>query len=185
MPRVGDLHTSKTFFESLQELRSIFRKWDVKDYILPTSKGAAQAGGGVTLEFVIKDRWISLQCSKFKWGADAPARNLRALVMAIDAARLAEQRGIGEIFAKLATELYALPAPKTPPSSGARPGASTAYDILGVSVSASKGVLLAAYRARVKEAHPDAPGGDPAEFRRLQEAARELGIINEQGTTII
>lgn len=185
MPQVGDLHTNKTFADSLADLKEIFRKWGINDYILPTSKGAAQAGGSVSIEFVVNERWVPLTCAKFQWSKDAPARNLRALVMALDAARLAEQRGIGELFAKVANAMYALPAPKSAPGSNERGPERGAYDVLGVSPAASKGVLLAAYRARVKETHPDLPTGDSEEFQLLQKAARELGIINEQGTTII
>lgn len=44
-----------------------------------------------------------------------------------------------------------------------------AFDVLGLSPTASEAEIRRAYRERVKEAHPD-QGGDEAEFRRVREA---------------
>jgi len=45
----------------------------------------------------------------------------------------------------------------------------SAYDILGITASADEETVLQAYRARVKEAHPD-HGGSLAEFNRVRRA---------------
>jgi hypothetical protein len=46
---------------------------------------------------------------------------------------------------------------------------STAFDELELDPAASPGEVKSAYRAKIKEAHPD-HGGDAEEFQRLQEA---------------
>jgi curved DNA-binding protein CbpA len=49
----------------------------------------------------------------------------------------------------------------------------TLYDDLGVSPDATAEQIIAAYRRKAKEHHPDA-GGDPAEFAKAQRAAEIL-----------
>lgn len=44
------------------------------------------------------------------------------------------------------------------------------YDILGVSESASDGVIRAAFKARQRETHPDMPGGSQTESQKVTEA---------------
>jgi len=46
-----------------------------------------------------------------------------------------------------------------------------AYEVLGIELSASDETIVAAYRARVKEHHPDV-GGDAESFRRIADAYR-------------
>lgn len=45
----------------------------------------------------------------------------------------------------------------------------TAYAVLGVSPSASQAEIREAYRAKIKEVHPD-QGGDPEAFQRVKDA---------------
>lgn len=47
------------------------------------------------------------------------------------------------------------------------------YQVLGIQEGASRGVANAAYRALVKEHHPDR-GGDPDVFRRVQDAWEQI-----------
>lgn len=49
------------------------------------------------------------------------------------------------------------------------------YARLGAKPSASDAELKAAWRKRVRETHPDMEGGDPQEFRLVQEAWETLG----------
>ncbi|MFB6299108.1 MAG: J domain-containing protein [Halobacteriales archaeon] len=48
-------------------------------------------------------------------------------------------------------------------------GVQTAFAVLGVSPSASSAELREAYRAKIKEVHPD-QGGDPEAFQRVKDA---------------
>jgi len=61
------------------------------------------------------------------------------------------------------------------PSSHARrdPAVAEAYDVLGLQPGDDATAIRRAYRERVKEAHPDTPGGSAEEFRRVR-AAYEL-----------
>ena len=55
------------------------------------------------------------------------------------------------------------------------------YAVLGLSPDASPGAVRRAYLRRAKAAHPDAVGGDAAEFREVQDAyerARALARRN-------
>ena len=61
---------------------------------------------------------------------------------------------------------------ETPPvdlRGAARPAGPTAYEVLGLTPSADPEAVRAAYRRRVKEAHPD-HGGDLETFARVREA---------------
>lgn len=48
------------------------------------------------------------------------------------------------------------------------------HEVLGVAPDAPDGVVENAYRERVQETHPDKPGGDETEFRRVQEAREAM-----------
>jgi hypothetical protein len=56
-----------------------------------------------------------------------------------------------------------------PIASGSTHPAAAAFDRLGVTHTAGPDEVRSAYRSQVKQVHPD-HGGDPEEFRRLQEA---------------
>lgn len=54
------------------------------------------------------------------------------------------------------------------------------YKVLGVSRAATRDEIRDAYRRLAKERHPDRPGGDQAEFTRLQEAHAVLTDPNQR-----
>lgn len=154
---LGHLQTNRLWSESLSELKEEFRKWGVQDYTLPTYNASRQA---VQVSFAINGLWSYPTCSRF------PTReqNLRAIVMAVHAVRLASQRGIGELIAEASKHL-ALPS--------GRSGELDPYMVLGVSRDTTPGSLKAAYRKRVQETHPD-HGGDPEEFKKVLAAGQAL-----------
>lgn len=53
------------------------------------------------------------------------------------------------------------------------------YALLGVSSDASRTTIRAAYRVKVREAHPD-HGGDPVVFAQIAEAWEVLGNADER-----
>ena len=54
------------------------------------------------------------------------------------------------------------------------PTACEAYDALDLNPDADEGAVRAAYRQKVKEVHPDQPGGDEERFKEVQAAYERL-----------
>lgn len=54
------------------------------------------------------------------------------------------------------------------------PGDVDAARVLGVDVDADEATVRRAYREKAKDLHPDAPDGDEAAFRRVQDAYERL-----------
>ena len=161
---LGNLNTTKTWAESLSDLRDEFRKWDVDDYLLPTKKESS-ARKEVSVAFAVRGNWVTPTCRRWQPGEnDWLERNLRAIVLAVQSTRLADQRGLGALLAETA-KAVALPAvdPDDP------------HLILGVASSASTYDVKMAYRELVKQHHPDV-GGNPDLFRRINDAGQRLGV---------
>ena len=57
---------------------------------------------------------------------------------------------------------------------GSGPSEREAYEALGLDPSASDEAVRRAYRARVKEVHPDTDGGDEEAFKRVNRAYEQL-----------
>lgn len=171
MPVYGNLQTTKGYGESVADLCDIFRKWRVAEYHIPTMRDTAADGGKVTLTFKMDGEWIELACHKFTWGRDAPAKNIRALVGALDAFRLADERGIANFRAKIVQGFKALPGGIP----AAAPQARDPNAVLGVAPDAPLEVKKAAWRALIQIHHPD-HNGDAGKFKEIQEAAEKLGL---------
>ena len=163
MSAYGQLSTAKTWTESLKDLSEELRKWSIEDYVLPTKK-KCQEQGYVEMSFVLHGNWVKPRCARWKDGDwKWLERNLRAIFMAIQAARLADQRGIGEVFAQVAKHLA------LPDASAKR----DPYEVLGVPRNVTRDVLRTAYRDAAKLAHPD-QGGSDSEFRQVHDAYYEI-----------
>ena len=155
MGRVVSWEQSKT------DLREELRKWGVEKYALTTKKEAEEIGA-VTVIFFKNGVSASPSCSR--WGGEwqGPERNLRAIVGAVQSARLADQRGIGTLWAEIAKTL-ALPPGDDP------------YRVLGLTKEATPAEVRKAYLQKAQETHPD-HGGNETDFRRIKEAAEKLGV---------
>ena len=160
----GHLNTNKKWTDSLYELKEEFRKWGVQDYIMPKYSESRRAAK-VVVPFVINGRWSSPECSRWGLEFDGPERNLRAIVMAIRSARLADQRGIGALLAEVTKHLM-LPSGKMDP-----------YAVLGVRPGVTEEILKSALRRREMETHPDR-GGTSEAFREVMEAGKVLGLVS-------
>lgn len=161
--KYGNLTTSKTWNESLAELREEFRRWGVEDFLLPT-KAESQRDKKVCVPFALRGTWVNPECSRWQ-AIDGPnwlERDLRAIVRAVNAARLADQRGLGALMAE-ATRALALNAGDDP------------WVILGLLREAEPEDNRRAYRRLLARAHPD-HGGDPERFRAIMEAGEKLGF---------
>ena len=164
MPSYGTLHTEKTWAECLHILKHEMEMWGKPDYLLPTFRESKDTGR-VRFSFATNGQWIEpieCQIGPTRWAPFDAVTSLRAITLAIEAARKADQRGIGALLAA-ATRHLALPS-------------DSPYRTLGVPEGTTdKDVLRKAYTSRVKEVHPDM-GGDAKEFARVQKAAEHLGV---------
>ncbi len=157
----GSLNTTLVWGAIEKRCRDNFRLWKIDDYMLPSYRNSVDIGS-VTVEFMHRGDWRKATCTK--WGKDA-RRNFHALILAFEAVRKADQRGIAGVFADVASA-FALP-----------PGLSPEHMTLGVSSSATAEDIRSAYRSRLHETHPD-HGGDPEDFKKVREAGRALGVTS-------
>jgi len=94
---------------------------------------------------------------------DRVADNLAAIAATLEAMRAIERHGGAAILDRAFTGFTALPAPEQ------------WFTILGVSASATREQIEAAYRPLAMKHHPDRPGGDVKEMARIN-AARDEGL---------
>ena len=162
------LSTDKSWAETLQDLDTTMRLWGVQNW--KATSGIQQSRTGlkdqsaaerkVTLTFTRNGRDVVLTMDRQARAVD----NLRVLYLAVDAMRLNERRGVGEVMQEAYVQLAALPAPAKQRSS---------YEILGVREDSDWEVVEAAYRAKARKTHPDS-GGSAAAFREINEAYEEI-----------
>ena len=155
---LGSLRTDKTVQETRAEIRNVFRKWGLDDWeILPKAAGDDVA----TVEFYLNGEKKSFSCKRF-WDYRT---NLRALYLILDPVRLAQERGILEELARMATAFL----PSGSETSKKRPW----YEVLQVTPTTSPEVVKASYQALAKQRHPDSGGSEDA-MRELNAAFEEF-----------
>lgn len=168
MSRPYRISTDKTWAETRAELRECFQRWaEHEDRHIDWSVDCAVPPAKTTIRSLApEDRQVIVSFVHPRTGTEVrvdagdqerPVDNLRKLYLIIEDMRMIERRGMGETMQNAYMQL---PAPKTK---------RDPYEVLGCRSDAPHEVLEAAYRARAKQVHPDA-GGDPEEFRELQEA---------------
>jgi hypothetical protein len=106
---------------------------------------------GISVWFILKSKPRVLACDKW----DRPEDNLWAIGKHIEALRGQERWGVGTLDQAF-TGYPALPQPK-----------SIWWQVLGCSETATVDEIQAAYRAKVKQVHPDA-GGSIDDFHQVQ-----------------
>ena len=161
---LGSMRTSKGWNELRSEVEDQFNKWGFTDILFPTKRDSLNTGEVVVLVKTRGGDWQELKCGAFA-GGDGPEKNFCAIREAVRGFRLADQRGIGTLFADM-SKLLALPE---------APAEDYPYSVLGVRKTDSPERVRTAYRARIKETHPD-QGGDPDEFIKVREAGSALGV---------
>ena len=134
---------------------------------LPYANQKAPDDPGVAIYFTRKGKEFCISCDQYR-SVDA---NLRAIGKTVEAIRGIERWGTEEMMDAAFTGFAALPESTIVTPYQARPW----YDVLEVSQNASEGVIRAAYRQKLKTAHPDG-GGSVEQFNELQKAAKEAGI---------
>jgi hypothetical protein len=158
----GNLHTTVSWRETVADLKECFRKWGVEDYILPT-KQESERIGCVEVSFAKRGVWAVPRCARFS----TPEQNIRAVYLALDAVRLADQRGIGELMAE-ASRVLALPDPSQAEAVIARFSAAISAD----EVRAKPRMY---YAQALHETHPD-HGGRREDFDAVRRAGEQMGV---------
>lgn len=118
---------------------------------------------GIAVYFSLSGQQQCIPCDKWTKVED----NLRAIVKTVEALRGIERWGAKEMVDAAFTGFKALPEAIITPEPQ-----QTWWQILEVSEDASQEVIRAAYKAKIKTAHPDG-GGSAAEFKKVQDAFQQ------------
>lgn len=167
MARAYELRTDKTWHQTHGKLGACFSKWGVTKYSIEpnTTANRLNLGGytrhenAVTVRFTKRDREVVLSLDT----QDTPASNLRALYLCIDAMRMLDVRGVGEV----AATAYAQLAGPTGPAE------RDPYEVMGLRPDADLAIVEAVYRSLAKSRHPD-NGGSEASMVELNKAIERI-----------
>jgi hypothetical protein len=158
------IHTDKSWQATMRELSDTMSKWGIKEWDTNYPKGARLEGMRQTEE----DRTVHLTYHKdgrpvkLTMGKQARAvDNLRVLYLAVEAMRMNEKRGLGEVIQDAYLQL-AGPEPTIDP-----------YQLLGIRPDASIEFAEAAWKFMMKSAHPDA-GGSEEQVKKLNAAIEQI-----------
>lgn len=124
---------------------------------LPYADESAALDKGIAVYFMLYSRQYCFACDRW----DKVGDNIQAARHTIAALRGIERWGTGDMLQSAFTGFAALPNPENP------------YTILGIKEGATQDEVNAAYRAKVKELHPD-NGGDADEFNKVINARAKL-----------
>ena len=158
---LGQLNTTLPWNDLVRRMRENFDKWDV-EWMRPNKQDSTEAGF-VRVEFMHRGVWHTAECGRFGNEHNGANKNLHALLLAFEAIRKADQRGIAGVFTQVA-QAFALPE-----------GASDAHDVLGVGSGATADEIRTAYRAKLIKAHPD-HGGTIDDLQKVRDAGRKLNV---------
>lgn len=160
------IRTDASWSKTMRELSESFSKWSVTDWDTNYPRGARLEGMNqsetdrtVTLRYVLKGKTVNLSMSRQSRAVD----NLRMLFLAVEAMRMNEKRGIGELIAQTYLQLAGPIQEKSP------------WEVLGIYPGSPLSVAEAAYKERAMIAHPDR-GGSELEMKQLNNAIK---IIRE------
>jgi len=183
----------KTWTQIEDEIQETFRKWRVWKYeiISPFAKmkaverrkamriGQTSEQRQVTIRFewldstTLKARPIQLTMVR----KDTALANLESLAKAIEQIRMAEVRGVSNLVMKLYRQMYPEPAkqqvPPPPPPPKEPPLSSGPYGVLHLTNDAPLEIAEAAYRAAIRQHHPDV-GGSHEAAKRLNAAIEQI-----------
>lgn len=163
------ISTQKTWSQTNRELDECFRRWGVSNWSTNYPRGARLEGWSqsetdrtVELKYQKNGKTVKLVMGKQPRAVD----NLRVLYLAIEAMRLNEKRGIGEILESAYKQLAGPIAEKTP------------YEILGLPEGLPLSVYETMYKDLARRNHPD-QGGSPETMKAINNA---IGIIRKERT---
>lgn len=121
---------------------------------------------GVCAYFFYEGMQLAIPCDRW-WKVE---HNVQAIALTIEAMRGMKRWGANHMIRAMFSGFKALPAGDVAPW----------HEVLGVAQHATAQEIQAAYRAKVKEHHPD-KGGERDAFVRVQRAyeqARTMGIVS-------
>jgi hypothetical protein len=140
------------------------RLWGVTEWQTNQPTGArargwtqSEAARTVKLTYTKNGKTVTLVMGKQERAVD----NLRVLYLAVEALRLNERRGISDVIASAYLQLAA-PGEQLDP-----------YEVLDIRPGAPLEVVEAAYKAKMRIAHPDS-GGSIDEAKRLNTAIERI-----------
>jgi hypothetical protein len=158
------IHTDKTWHQTMTELGDTMDKWGISDWETNYPRGARLEGYNqsevdrtVHLTYTKEGKPVTLTMGNQARAVD----NLRVLYLAVEAMRLNEKRGLGEVIQDAYLQL-AGPAQAIDP-----------YELLGIRPDAPIEVVEAAYKAKARTAHPD-QGGSQEQMKQLNEAVETI-----------
>lgn len=160
------LSTDKTWNETYQEIAETFRLWGVAEW---------DVGAGIRPQLASKrtqtlEELTVVLSYRHPGGKEvilAMARqgravdNFRVLYLAVEAMRLNEKRGLGDVIQQAYLQLAAGKRERDP------------YEVLGVRQDAGMEVVEAAYRAIANHVHPDRGGSEEA-MKELNDALERI-----------
>src|SRR5207248_10099276 len=158
------LTTKKTWHETMQELDGEMRRWGVRQWETNYPKGERSDAWSqkeedrtVKLTYHKNGITVTLVMGKQNRAVD----NLRVLYLAVEAMRLNERRGSSDVLESAYVQLAA-------PTQAIDP-----YECLEIRPDASLEVAEAAYKAKVRNIHPDR-GGSNEQMKALNRAIEEI-----------
>lgn len=162
------IRTTKTWHQTMDELAEQMRMWGVTDWETNRPSGArsdassqSDSARTVKLTYTKNGKTVTLVMGKQNRSVD----NLRVLYLAVEAMRLNERRGISDVVASAYMQIAAPEQEEDP------------FEVLDIRPGAPLEVAEAAYKAKMRNVHPDR-GGSVAEAKRLNTA---IGRIRTQG----
>lgn len=158
------VNLAKARDELMKEIQKLGGKMPILSTNVPVKKDNLPYAGqkepedkGVAVYFMLYGRQYCFACDRWNKVGD----NIQAARHTIAALRGIERWGTGDMLQAAFTGFAALPNPENP------------YSILGLKEGATSDEVNAAYKALVKEHHPD-KGGDPEQFNKIVNARVKL-----------
>ena len=155
----------------MTDLSIEFDRWGVTDWDTNYPRGARLVGHNqdelertVVLTYKLRDKPVKLEMGNQGRAVD----NLRVLFLAIQAMRLNEKRGIGDIIEQAYLQLAGPVQEKSP------------WEILSIFPGSPLEVAKAAYKSKALKAHPD-QGGSEEQMKELNNAMEKIkkGLNND------
>jgi len=158
------LRTDKSWQETMWDLEEQMRLWGVDDWATNKPSGSrstdlnqTEPARAVKLSYTKAGHTVTLVMGTQERAVD----NLRVLYLAVEAMRLNERRGISDVIRSAYLQLSAPEADIDP------------YEVLEIRAGASLEVAEAAYKAKVRAAHPDS-GGSVDMMKQLNKAIDDI-----------